>query len=250
MCIHVIIKLPPLPARAAVLAESRRMAGKEAVLLMELMSDGAIARIDAERVSVVALSDVLGGQYLQDDAVLSVRFPFEDGAKSTRLLTEQATARILVQKKDSLRLSFSSNAATKAVFAPSFQLLLALTVEGAGLRVECELNNIGMDGTLPFFLGVDVPMRCPLFEGEDAADYGLQSTVEAGGNTGTVRVENRRSGRGMEFLWEGLAFRKPDRIGPDTSVLTFGAQAPGENGGLPPLAPMESRRVKLRVTFL
>ncbi|MFT8888207.1 MAG: hypothetical protein ABF904_05270 [Ethanoligenens sp.] len=210
---------------------------------MELMSDGAIAVVDAEYAVVTALHDLFDGTYLLKSG-LSACFPFADREASARLLTGQATARTLIQQRDSLHLAFSSNAETKAVFSPSFQVMLVYTLEGAALRVECTVNNIGADTALPFYLGLDLHPHCPLFDWEEAADYSLQ-TQSDGNNADTVRLFSRRTGRGMELSWKGFAFQQPkDAVTSGSACLTLDTQ------GIQPLAPMESWRGQLRVTLL
>lgn len=218
---------------------------------MELISDGAIAVIDTERAAVTALRDLFDGDYLREGG-LSVCFPFEDREKSAHFLTEQATARTLGQRKESLHLAFSSNADTKTVFTPSFQLLVLYTVEGAGLHVECTLHNIGAEEPLPFYLGLDAHLRHPLFDWEDAADYSL----DAGPGTpqaASALLASRKTGRGIEFGWEEFSFRRPEDLtrGDDGAHLTFDAQAqPGALSGRAPIAPMGSWRAGLRIAFL
>lgn len=218
---------------------------------MELISDGAIAVIDTEHAAVTALRDLFEGDYLREGG-LSVCFPFEDREKSARFLTEQATARTLVQRKESLHLAFSSNADTKAVFAPSFQLLMVYTVEGAGLHVECTLNNIGADEPLPFYLGVDVHLRHPLFDWENANDYALQAAPGTP-RAASAQLASRKTGRGVEFDWEELMFRCPEDLARgDGAHLVFDAQAvqPAGSSAFVPIAPMESWRAGLRIAFL
>lgn len=211
---------------------------------MELISDGSIAAIDAEHAVVTGLHDLLQGSYLRENG-LSICFPFADRAASARLLTEQATARILVQREDALHLAFSSNADTKAIFAPSFQLMLLFVVEGACLKVDCTLNNIGMEENLPFYLGMDVRPRCPLFDWEEAADYGIQ-TSQNGLPAQSAQFVNRRTGRGLAFGWEGISLQSENTVPSGEMCLTFDAGHTEQN----PLPPMQSWHACLRMDLL
>lgn len=206
---------------------------------MELISDGAIATVDVEHAAVTGLDDLLRGSYLREDG-LSVCFPFADREASARFLTEQATSRILMQREEALHLAFSSNAETKTVFAPSFQLLLVFRVEGACLEVDCTLNNIGMEEELPFYLGVDVHPRCPMFDWEEIADYGVQAVQ----GEQSAQFVNRKTGRGLEFGWENVAL---GNTAPNEAMcLTFDTSEAGQIT----LPPMQSWHAHLRVDLL
>lgn len=211
---------------------------------MELISDGALANIDTEHAVVTGLHDLLRGSYLRENG-LSVCFPFADRAASARLLTEQATARILVQREDALHLAFSSNAETKTVFASSFQLMMIFCVEGARLKVDCTLNNIGMEEALPFYLGMDVRPRCPLFDWEEIADYGVQ-TIQNGLPAQSAQFVNRKTGRGLEFGWKGISLQSENTVPSGEMCLTFDASHAEQNS----LPPMQSWHASLYMDLL
>lgn len=207
---------------------------------MELVSDGAKAVLDAERAVVTQLEDILNGSYLEDDGLM-VCFPFQNREASARLLFQQATARILFQRKDMFHVAFSSNADTKSVFAPSFQLMLAYAIAGAGLKVECTLNSLETEQAFPFYFGMDIRPRCPLFQWEKRSDYHLQT---ASGDT--AQFANSRTGRGLEFTWDKLKFHPEKATATEGVCMTFEAakQEPLT------LAPMQSWRAQLCVEML
>lgn len=211
---------------------------------MELISDGAIATIDTEYAVVTGLHDLLHGSYLRENG-LSVCFPFADRTASARLLTNQATTRILVQREDALHLAFSSNADTKTVFAGSFQLILAFGVEGACLKVDCALNNIDMEEGLSFYFGMDVRPRCPLFGWEEVADYGVQTT-QGEPPAQSAQLINRKTGRGLEFGWEGVSLQRGNTVPNGEMCLTFDTGDTEQN----PLPPMQSWHAHLHVDLL
>ncbi len=208
---------------------------------MELISDGAIAGVDAGCAEVTSLGDLLGRPYLAEGKALAVRFPFEEEERARSFLKECTIGREIGHGKESARLSFSPAPRARTVFPYPFGLMLAYEAVGAGFRIRYDLGNTG-DAPMPYALSVALPMRCPLAADEEAADYALSVLAEGTGERGAVHIESRKTGRGLEISWEGLPYAGPRELGKDP-VLRFGGKAE-------PLAPMAGRRGTLSIALL
>lgn len=196
---------------------------------IELMSDGGLAVIDPRRAAVCALSDVVGGQYL-DEAGLTLCFPSADARRGGALAVRE-----LSRQRQSARLLLTPGE-RPAAFSHPFELHVQFDLKGAALRVGCMLSNPA-DTPLPFFLGVDIALRSPVQAGDEAADYALEQAGE------DVCFLSRRSGRGTAVKTDGFMLL-PSPGGPAGS-LRF-AVRPDATA----LAPLSVLRAQLTLEML
>lgn len=158
-------------------------------MIIEIMSDSAVAQIETNGAELQSLKDVFNTEYIwQGDPKYwnrraPVLFPIVGAQKNgeyeyngkTYKISRHGFARdsefeLVASNKNSAVFSLSSSDYTRTIYPFDFRLLLEYTLEGAQLTVKYSVLNTGNED-MYFSIGDHTAFNCPLLEDEKFEDY-------------------------------------------------------------------------------